>query len=177
MNVSMTSTEGWVSCLTGQTAGQYSSGVANEHGAPVPADCDVQDGSFEMRMMMQLMIEDSTYLDQCAMQRRAAWKASMSARANFVEFLEEGSESGSESGSSNSGAMVGDSPMRLPGHTDHCSYRVKLPWAKEAVNQEDELFNEFVGCHGEGVATAHTYSLLLRSCHESCSGLATKFES
>jgi hypothetical protein len=166
MNVSMTSTESWLSCLSGQTAGKYSSDVANEHGTPVPSDCDVQDGSFEMRMIMQLMIEDSAYLDQCAVQRRAAWKASMSARARFVEVLQEGSESGSESGSSNSGAMVGESPMRLPGHADPCLHRVKLPWAMQAVKQEDGLlFNEFVGCHGEGVATAHTYSLLFRSCH------------
>jgi len=116
-------------------------------------------GDSGMEMMLDVMLEDSNYLDKCA-ERQRSWTGAtnfaVSKSARFERFDEESAVGG---GSGEDGVRASRRMVEL---ADHLALT-----APDDVGVEDKLlFDEFVGQGGEATATSSTWNLLFRSMGE-----------
>ena len=120
--------------------------------------CSMDGGDLGMEMMLDVMLEDSHYLDTCADRQRRWWiDATNSAKSTPARFerFDEGSAfcggGGGEDGVCGSWRMV-----ELADH-------LALSAPADGGVEDMLLFDEFVGPGGEATATASTWNLLFRS--------------
>jgi hypothetical protein len=98
--------------------------------------------ALDMEMMVDVMLEDSHYLDKCAERQRAGAANPTAARFAHVD----------------QGSATGGS-RRMVELADHLA----LPVPADLSDEDMLLFDEFVGQGGEATATMSTCNLLFRS--------------
>ena len=113
-----------------------------------------------MNLMVEVMLEDSIYLDQCAREARdvdGTWKSNGVQTGAQIEEVTDGEEGGCVGGASNRMEFEDGTQVGTNMNPFEQQFSLNLP------PREDVLFDEFVGESGEGTATSSTFSLIFRS--------------
>jgi len=136
----------WVDMKANRRSSTLGSLAEPTHAGQLREGAEIQSrlhgAALDMEMMVDVMLEDSHYLDKCAERQRAGAANPTAARFAHVD----------------QGSATGGS-RRMVELADHLA----LPVPADLSDEDMLLFDEFVGQGGEATATMSTCKLLFRS--------------